>query len=907
VSGIEALQNVLNERPGAQDEIAQFEQAARSDWGEYLALSSNEPGPAKLNADEEVSLDHAPAVDMKTVLAALGEPPAPAAITTKQNDPKNQAVTSRVGKGEVRNTRVPVAPAKPASVDIEPSILEAFLEDACRCLVSMEQAVLVFEAAPTSHEPLVQVCRELHTLKGAASSVGLTELAGYLHEVEDFVEGCRSLAPAEVDVEPMLRAVDAVRDQIEACGGTAQASLAVPGVDAGRRTGPTVATNSPTRSVTWQGGPAGAAPSTAPSLRVEGSRIERLMDLLAELVTLRNARDNRLVHLREVAAELTRCAGRIRAAGDARGALPLHPRPEGGASSYAADRPWADPLLHEAVFLDGGGSLLTEIASDVSELARSLREIEEPLSADNRVVSRLIGQFRHELIDLRRVPVTGLFRRLERPARDAAHSEGKQVKVVFVGEDARIERSLQEVAYEPLLHIVRNAVSHGIETPDERQRAGKPTVGTITLEARSSPSLLVLEVRDDGRGMDYEALERRGRDKGLLPKTGVVSKEDLLRLIFHPGFSTRTTVSEVSGRGVGMDVVARSIDRMGGHVDVDSVPGGGTTLRLSVPLRTGIEHAMLVRVAGQIFALPLHSVDVATGGQWGGPPRGVDDGATASGNRLARMGELLGLRQGAGAVEEGCLILNHGELAPSDTGGLANGETAGDVRRKPRKFPLAVDSVIGPEEVVVRSLPRLLKNSKLFSGVTLSGAGEIVLLFNVPRLIALHQEVGDHRDSAPDVDEGGAPDSSRLRVLVADDSLSARRSLSQSLERWGYVVTGAADGLEALDLLRNHAYDLVLTDLEMPKLGGLEVLAETKRRHQTRHVPVVVMTGRNDDATRVRAQELGADGYLTKPVGAPALSETLADLNLLKQPVHDLTDPADFVSVDSAEAIRNSR
>jgi CheY-like chemotaxis protein len=556
-----------------------------------------------------------------------------------------------------------------------------------------------------------------------------------------------------------------------------------------------------------------------------------------------------------------------------------------------------------------------------------LRELEEPLSEDNRALSRLIGQFRHELIDLRRVPVRGLFRRLERPARDAARSEGKQIRLVFFGENARIERSLEQSAYEPLLHVVRNAVSHGIETPDERRRTGKAPVGTVTLEARSSASLLVLEVRDDGRGLDYAALERRGREKGLLPAAGRVSNEELLRLIFHPGFSTRTQVSEVSGRGVGMDVVARAIERMGGHVEIDSVAGRGTNLRLSIPLRAGIEHAMLVRVAGQIFAFPLHNVDAANErlaadkgdttssgaagmarserGDGRGRPTGARGPAARVGqSRAVRVAELLGLRHSTPTADEGCVILNQGELAPADARQLADAAAEAAPSRKPRKFPVLVDSVVGPEEVVVRCLPPPLRSSKLFGGVTLSGAGEIVLLFNVPRLIALrqhHVQGTAPLETAEPMDATGAE---RRRVLVVDDSLSTRRALAGTLEAWGFAVEGCADGLDALDWLRNHPFDLVLTDIEMPKLGGLELLVETRRRPNTRQVPVIVMTGRGDERVHHRARELGADRFLMKPIHPDVLRQALCELSLLAEsgPESPSPEPGSEMAPESIES-----
>ena len=324
-------------------------------------------------------------------------------------------------------------------------------------------------------------------------------------------------------------------------------------------------------------------PADDESVRVKSSQLNRLMDMLAELVMLRNRRETELAELQEIYHELIGSVSKMRLLSN-----------EGHLES-----------------INSKSIQLSELANDVLEAAQHLRDCARPVSEGNTAVSQFIRQFRQELVELRRTPVSGLFRRLQRVVRDAAQTESKQVQLQLVGEDAGIERSLQQRLYEPLLHIVRNSVCHGIESPEERTQAGKPVVGTITLEAKSGADLFVIEIRDDGRGLDYDAIRRRGVERGLLAADQAASREELSQLIFRPGFSTRQTANQVAGRGVGMDVVASTLQRMRGWLEVDSEPKKGTRIRLSFPLPSVIQHAMVFRSAGQLFALPMQSVRTA--------------------------------------------------------------------------------------------------------------------------------------------------------------------------------------------------------------------------------------------------------------------------------------------------------
>ena len=754
------------------------------------------------------------------------------------------------------------SPADPPEMDTE--LWEAFLDDARRCLAAMEAAGLALEADPRDQRPLQQICRELHTLKGASASVGMRDVARYLHDVEDTLQQqCRG-GSFRADVQAILGTVDAVRRRLAAWTGRPSGAPEPSGGAV-----PPGESPPPSSASAWQEAP----PQAGETIRVKSHQLDRLLDMLAQLVMLRNRRESRVAQLREIHGELTGCVTRLRTVDD-------------GAARGAARA--GQGLVSPAI------SSVTEIANDILEIARGLRELYEPLAEENAAVSGFIRQFRQELVELSRLPASGLFRRLQRAVRDAARAEGKRVRLETAGEDVGLDRSLQEKLYEPLLHIVRNAVSHGIEPESKRLAAGKNAEGCVTLAARGGTNLLVIEVRDDGKGLDYEAIRRRGIERGLLPADRPVSRQELCQLVFQPGFSTRSRSSETAGRGVGMDVVAMAVERMRGWVELQSTPGAGTCVRLSVPLRSAIEHAMVFRAGGQLFALPLQCIHRA--GQWDAEVRRQGDagartgtgetaGRIAEGHGLApvHLAKLFGLKAPPAAPAQALILEREGPARPderlagappSNPRNAENGAASAA-----RRLALLVEEIVGPEEVVVRPLPPLLRGQRGFSGVTLSGTGEIVLLLDGRHLAewaAASWAAGPtaSRSPAPRPDFAGE----RPILLVVDDSLSARRTLAKMLQAHGCDVLEAADGVEALECLSRQRVTAVLTDLEMPRRDGLDLLREVRSDPEMRSIPVVVVTSRDDDVPRRRARDLGALAYLTKPLDAKAVAGVLSRL-----------------------------
>ncbi|MEM6469125.1 MAG: response regulator [Planctomycetota bacterium] len=733
-----------------------------------------------------------------------------------------------------------IAVPEPDDVDVDGELREAFMDDATRGLESMEQALLDLENAPGDAGVIKTIGRELHTIKGASASIGLANLASYIHEVEELIRETQD-AGNQVTPELLLPHVDLIRARVEGkdapesstqVTATGQVPQAAPSANQ------TVAANA--MPATSPNAAVAATPKAKTSeshgddetVRVKASQLNRLMDMLSELVMLRNQRDTEISELKGIHDELIHSVTRIR--------MLSHE----GEALLAGDNLTNPELAEEGVSF----SHLNEVANDVLESAQRLRDCYRPVADGNQAVSQFIRNFRLELVQLRRMPVSGLFRRLHRAISDAARSEQKQVRVELIGDDTGIERSLQERIFEPLLHIVRNSVSHGIETPDQRSSAGKQAQGVVQLHAHSGPDLLVIEVRDDGRGLDYDAIRRRGIERGLIEGDKSISHAELARLIFHPGFSTRETASQISGRGVGMDVVASTLERMRGWVEVESEHGFGSTIRLSLPLPSMIQHAMVFRSRGQLFALPAQSVRRT--GQFDAECSPID------------LNELLALYDPDS---------DDVKLDPTDRPMI---ELVSSDREKGGEFALLVDHVLGPEEVVVRPMPPMLKSHPLCSGATLSGMGEVVLLLD-PRQLACSAS-GTKPSERPQRRVATQKPTDLPKVLVVDDSKSARLRVTRALANYPVTTIEVDDGQAAIEMLSRERFVAVFSDIDMPRMSGIELLQRIKGEPRLESLPVVMISSRSIETMGTQAREIGALDYIQKPLTPERFDEVVS-------------------------------
>jgi chemosensory pili system protein ChpA (sensor histidine kinase/response regulator) len=438
---------------------------------------------------------------------------------------------------------------------------------------------------------------------------------------------------------------------------------------------------------------------------------------------------------------------------------------------------------------------------------------------------------------------------------------------------------------------VRNAVVHGIERAAGREAAGKPRAGTITLVARQHAGQIAIEVRDDGAGLDLGALHARGVAMGVIPADLPLSDPAVRELVFQPGLTTRAQAGAVSGRGVGCDVVRRAVERMGGSIRVENDAGRGAAFLITLPVSLAITKALLVKAGGRAYAVPLHFAE-----------RLID----ASDSTFVESAGVRRVKLGDDLLPVTALdrhLREPGETAaPAPPGRAVMLLRVGDHR-----MALEVDEVTGQEEVVVKSLGPFLSGHELFAGVTIRGSGELVLILDVagfvqaahrpqqharpalpgarvaererPRPLAARAParpaVTEHaaRPAAPAaaVPLAGPP----LRVLFVDDSLSVRKFAELTLKALGVDVTLAVDGVDGMNKLRTHSFDLVFTDLEMPRMHGFELISELRFLPAYKDLPVIVVTSRSGQKHQQQARQVGATDYLTKPFSAPMLEAAI--------------------------------
>jgi two-component system chemotaxis sensor kinase CheA len=505
---------------------------------------------------------------------------------------------------------------------------------------------------------------------------------------------------------------------------------------------------------------------------------------------------------------------------------------------------------------DGGGDdsargALRRVGEELSRVERVFHEVTQDLDSASGRLDHVAGELREQVMKLRMLPIGGVFRKYHRTVRDLANALGKKARLELVGEDTELDKILVEQLDDPLMHLVRNAVDHGIEMPDRRVAAGKPAEGLVRLRAFHRGNQIVIEIQDDGGGMDPAKLRRKAVEKGLVTAAEAETLDDkeTLDLIFRAGFSTAARISEVSGRGVGMDVVRNAIvSRLKGEIDLTSTPGQGSTFTLRLPLTLAIIQVLLARIGGETFAMPL---DVVTRTLTCAPSdvRKIADREVLAVRDqqvpLVRVRDVLELRVEADLAGEALHVVLVEVL----------GQTIG----------LVCERLLGKQEIVIKSLGDLLEEVPCAAGATLLG-DRVAIILDVPALV--HRAMSVHQGgrarrvtSEPDVDPGER----RPRILLVEDSDVIRESLKRLLQGAGYDVTEAKDGQEGLEQAGKGEFDLISTDIMMPRMDGYELTRALRAEGRHRDTPIVLVTSRGEKIDRVRGFDAGVDEYITKP------------------------------------------
>jgi two-component system chemotaxis sensor kinase CheA len=700
----------------------------------------------------------------------------------------------------------------PEADDLLGPLLAMFAVEAAEHLQAMNRHLLSLERGAGDAELRTELFRVAHSMKGAARAVNLMEVEGLAHELEDIFAGLTNDpgSPGQAVLDRAYQTLDAIAVLVETA--TAAVLGGPPGSHPTGVDGPAeVAT-----SGGWQAGPPRPPGET---VRVATAKLDALMAEVGELLVTRIGIEQRLADVHALDALLTDW-----------------------------ESAWSRPRRRELRRGPGTGGavILAESRARLGDARASLGELRRGLEADVRRMVQVTADLQDDVRRTRMVPAATVFEVFPRMIRDLAQVSGKDVTLRVEGGQTEVDRSVLEQVKDPLTHLLRNCVDHGIESPQARAGAGKPRHGTITLSARQQNDTLIVEVADDGAGIDPAGVRAAAVQEGLLGPEAAedLSDRETIPLIFRSGLSTNPLVTDISGRGVGLDVVRNMVERLHGSVDVHSATGRGTTFVLSLPVSVSTVHCLLLQAGGQTFALPatfaqrvvrvaVETIERAEGRQ----VVRVGDRPVA----LARLADVLGIRTAADGDEPG-------SIRPATVLSIQGAQVA-----------LLVDRLSGTHELVVKSLPPPLLRVRHIAGAAVLGTGEVAMILNAADLMA-SVERGERRLPAV----ATPPENGPATILVAEDSITTRTLEKTVLEAAGYRVEAAADGLAAWTLLRSRPVDLVVADIEMPEMDGFELTTKIRADPRLQDLPVVLVTSRDSRADHERGVQVGADAYIVK-------------------------------------------
>ena len=805
----------------------------------------------------------------------------------------------------------------PEDGEVPAEVLEFFIPEAEEHLQAVTECLLALEGNPNP-EDIHRLFRSMHTVKGSAAQVGLHRLAAVAHRVEDLIGRMRdgALQPSAEIVDLCLESVDVLKKflhrqwasdaEIHAAVGPflARISELAPeedlAEDAGTVAGKQGAASEPMLSSGNSRRAASRALPQAKSVRISLERLDRMMNAVGELVINRTRMLGRLSELAKLVEVLTfskgRLGGKISDFQEKHEFSRLqtsfvpgsHPpqmdtfRPNFGSMSALT----SDGLLEfselEMDRYDDFNILsrsLTEISADVTEVLTQLEGFMGRVDSDIDEFTKLAHHLQDEITAARMVPIGNLYTRLSRTARDASNATGKPVELSLEGSDTELDNNIIQHISDPLIHLVRNAVAHGIEDVSARRQTDKTETGHVAVRAYHRGNHIFIEVEDDGRGIDYERVRQSVIDSGEMSPIAAaeLTEREMREFIFRPGFTTASAMTELAGRGVGLDVVRANVHALNGEIEVRSEIGRGACFTVKVPLTLIISQALFVRCGTSKFALPLAVIEEIRRLR----PEEIED---VGGKLLTRVRDV---------VTEVVRLDVHLALPPLEpTNGYFHMVV---VKVAGKHVGVVVDEVLGKDEIVIKNLGDYLRRVKLFPGTTIASDGSLILLIDLNRLAA--SDTAEQRalpasspaarvfaPGAEAVAAGAIPaeavdaiESERV-IVVADDSISVRKFVGRMLEKAGYRVKLASDGLEASEIVSHSGCHLVITDLEMPRMNGYELMAHLRQDPVTRKIPVLVVTSRAGAKHRDRAVKEGASGFLTKPVQEDQLVSTVESL-----------------------------
>jgi chemosensory pili system protein ChpA (sensor histidine kinase/response regulator) len=750
--------------------------------------------------------------------------------------------------------------------EIDPQVLPLFLEESVDLMREIGEGLRNWRAAPTDSEISRMLQRALHTLKGSARMAGAMGCGELLHSMEDRIEqatAMKSVQPATIDgletsydraamLIEHLRNPEAARPEAEEPAHPAAGAV----VESAAPEAPQ--TERGTAVAAEAHAPAAAHPAHAPAfvpapqvhLRVRADLVDQLVNEAGEVAIARGRIEGEMLALKASLLELTENVIRLR-----KQLREVEIQAESQMQSQqalATERAQEfDPLEFDRFTrFQEVTRMMAESVNDVATVQQNLLRNLDHANAAVAAQARLSRELSQRMMGVRMVPFESLAERLHRVVRQAAKDSGKRANLDIRHGQTEIDRSVLDKMAGPLEHLLRNSVAHGLEESAARAAAGKEPIGQISLSLAQEGNEIVVSIADDGAGLNFPRIRQRAIENGLITADAETDEATLTQLIFQPGFSTASELTALAGRGVGMDVVKSETASLGGRIEVATVTGKGSTFRIYLPLTLAVTQAVLVTAGNRIYAIPSSMIEQATAHKPDAAAQIRSTGGTEwLGNRYPYhyLPVLLGEKGATPPPARRHWIL------------LVKGGT--------ERVALEVDSLSGNQEVVVKAVGPQLARVPGLAGATVLGNGEVALILNPVGLAARAVE----RANVP-VEVAPAPTETQIvqaataaSVMVVDDSLTVRKISGRLLARHGYHVLTAKDGVDALEQLGEVMPDVMLLDIEMPRMDGFDLARNIRADNRLKHIPIIMITSRTADKHRQHAAEIGVNHYLGKP------------------------------------------
>ncbi|MBU1564777.1 MAG: Hpt domain-containing protein [Proteobacteria bacterium] len=782
-------------------------------------------------------------------------------------------------------------------------LLDIFRSECEEHLIVVNHSLNVLEKEVKQPCPLSSYLREtvsvmrraVHTLKGAAAMTGMNLTARGAHSLEDMLDwlhdDAAEITPEEVQVIATGIDVIEVLSQSAQTDESAHLNRLVETINGYLRfrTGRVEHQDSEPEETgeeqvfvgdegeAWQADagideetlPEPGMPANLPGesgiLRVKLDDLDELVGIEGELVVARGAIEkmleefsDTLFELDTVKENLRRKSQELEAGFEVQSLYGFNPRPDD--ETTGSDFSEFDPIeLDRYSQLNLIIRSLNEISVDVNSIHATLTSLAGDMGGQVGKQQLTMRLMQEKLMRIRMTPMSSLSRVLFRTVRETAKKLSKKANLVITGEDVYMDRFVWAKITDPLMHMLRNATDHGIETPEKRIAVGKPESGTIRVEADQRSRFVVLRISDDGGGIDIERVREKVRRGGLAKNPQALSEKELLEFLFHPSFSTRKDVSTISGRGIGLDVVRRNIQDLRGSVQLLNKPGQGVTFEIRIPFTLSVNRAVMVRVADRVFAIPLQDIQQIK-------RFALQDLEERDGVWL-RVGDDV-----VPVVNLGFCLQLETRITKLPTG--REGILAILFSRDEKFFAVSVDEVVEQREIIVKGLGSHLTHVPGISGVTLTGSGALIPIVNLREIIDTRKPVASGEVETVVLADLHEP----LKVLIVDDSISVRHSVARLVESQGWKQQQAIDGIDALAKLETFLPDVIVLDIEMPRMNGYEFKSNINNNDQLKDITVVMLTSRTSEKHQQKARELGVQHYMTKPYQEDAFIKLLANI-----------------------------